>query len=141
MIDHGDDLLADVEDRQANPPKLWDPEGKLTDRDDVITDPSVAGIVEEIDERESGYGTYKATVLRRRDGSRVSVAWWGTVLESRGKNLEIGDAVALTFLGKVQPRDPSLAPYSNFDVIHRKPAAGPHPVAEEIDEADSDEVA
>jgi hypothetical protein len=101
----------------------------------------VAGIVEEIDERESGYGTYRHTVLRRRDGSRVSVAWWGTVLESRAKNLEVGDAVAITYLGKVQPRDDSLAPYSNFDVIHRKPKPGPHPVAEEIDGADSDEVA
>jgi hypothetical protein len=121
------DLLGEVEDRAANPPKLWDPESKL-DRDDVIRDASVSGIIEELDVRESGYGPYKTTVLRRRDGSRVQVAWFGTVLESRSKNLAVGDAVALTFLGREKPRDPTLAEYANYDVVRRSPAAGPRPV-------------
>jgi hypothetical protein len=138
-----DDLLAEVEDRAANPPKLWDPEGRLTGRDDTTTDESVSGIVEEIDERESGFGPYKATVLRRRDGSRVSVAWFGTVLETRAKNLAIGDAVALTFLGRAQPREEGYSEYANYDVVHRKPAAGPHavsaePLADEVDDEPND---
>jgi hypothetical protein len=123
-----DDLLAQVEDRAANPPVLWDPEDKLRDREDRITDESVSGIIEEIDERESGFGPFKITVLRRRDGSRVQVAWMGTVLENRSKNLGIGDAVALR---RTQPREEGFSAYANFDVAHRKPAPGPHPVAEE----------
>jgi len=126
-----DDLLAEVEERAANTPRIWDPEGRLTDRDDTITEQSVAGFVEEIDERESGFGPYKTTVLRRRDGSRAQVAWFGTVLEQRSKNLDIGDAVAVSYLGRVQPKDPTLGMYSNFEVIHRKPASGPRIVAEE----------
>jgi hypothetical protein len=128
------DLLSEVEDRAANPPRLWDPE-KLLDRDDTIRDASVAGIVEELDTRESGFGEYRVSVLRRRDGSRVQVAWFGEVLKNRSKNLVVGDAVALTYLGRVQPRDPNLGEYANFDVIHRKPAAGPRPVAEDVDDA------
>lgn len=131
-----DDLLAEVEERAANTPRIWDPEKKLTDRDDTITDETVAGIVEELDERESGFGDYKVTVLRRRDGSRVQVAWFGTVLEGRSKNLALGDAVAATFLGRVQPKDESLGEYANFDVIHRKPASGPRVV---VDEPTADE--
>jgi hypothetical protein len=128
-----DDLLAEVEERAANPPKLWDPERKL-DRDDVVTDHSVAGVIEEIDERESGFGPYKTSVLRRRDGSRVQVAWFGTVLETRAKNLAVGDAVALSFLGRVKPRDPDLGEYANYDVVHRKPAPGPRVVEEPLEE-------
>jgi hypothetical protein len=123
------DLLAEVEDRAAHPPVLWDPEDKL-DRDDAITDKSVSGIVEEIDERESGFGPYRTTVLRRRDGSRVQVAWMGTVLENRSKNLAVGDAVAVSYLGRVQPREEGYSAYASYDVVHRKPAGGPHVVEE-----------
>jgi hypothetical protein len=136
MVQQPDDLLAEVEDRAANPPRIWDPEGRLTDRDDIVTEPAVAGVVEDIDIRESGYGPYKVTVLRGRDGSRVSVAWWGAVLESRGKNVEIGDAVAVRYLGKTQPRDQSLAPYANFDVVHARPVERPRAVAEVPAEAE-----
>jgi hypothetical protein len=53
----------------------------------------------------------------------------GTVLENR-KEPRLGDAVALSFLGRVKPRDPDVGEYANYDVVHKKPAPGPRIVEE-----------
>jgi hypothetical protein len=128
--------LDELEDRMNNPPKPWDPEERLDD-EDAIREPSVVGVIEEIEERDSGYGPFKLTVIRRRDNSRVRVAWFGTVLESRSKNLAVGDAVGLTFLGRKESQDESLGAYANFEVVHRKPATGPRPVEPDLDDEDA----
>jgi hypothetical protein len=135
-ISHEDELYDELEDRAAHPPRAWNPEGKLSDDDqDTIKDQSVAGIVDEIDDRDHpDFGPWRMVTLRRRDGSRVNVAMIGAVLKNRAKSLEIGDGLAITYKGRVKPKAEGYSDYADYDVIHRKPRAGPRPVTIEEDE-------
>jgi hypothetical protein len=118
-VAQGSDPFDQLEERMANPPKLWTPKGPPKDVEaaECVTERTVQGIVEEIDERTGDYGGYRAVVLRRRDASRVQVAAFGTVLGGRLRSIRVGDAIGLTYLGEKPSSTPGMQDYANYDVV------------------------
>ena len=125
----GPDAFDEIEDRLDHPPLLWDPKEALKDPDKCYRERRVIGVVEERETRTStlkGSSDYEHTVLRLRDGTRVGVPWWGTVLKNAVVRYDprIGDTVGIEYMGTKPNSDPSLADIELFDVIVRRGLSG-----------------
>ncbi len=136
--DHHQDQLDPLdllEERLDNPPKLWAPKGVPGDLDagECIIDKTVRGIAEEKDFRSGDYGEYPVVVLVCRDKSRVRVPGFGTVLGNRLREVEVGDAVGITYLGTKPSTNPGMKDFDNYDVVVLRdgrppaPSTGPTP--------------
>ena len=95
------------------------------------------GIVEDRDLRAStvrGQPDYAYTVLRLKDGTRVGVPWWNTVLRSQvaKHNPQPGDMVGVEYMGSKPNSDPSLADIELYDVIVRKATGRPTLVPDKV---------
>lgn len=130
--------LDALEERQANPPRLWAPKGVPDGKEpaDCVVTESVRGIVEEIDVRLGDYGYYRVLTLVQRDRSRVQVFGFGTILGKRFRTMQVGDAVGVAYNGTRPSTKTGMKDYDDFDVIHLR---GGRPVttgevAEETDE-------
>jgi adenine specific DNA methylase Mod len=69
---------------------------------------------------ETGVGPNKSNLynFRKADGELIGV-WGTTLLDSRFKNLEVGDEVKLIYKGKMEnPKTKRI--YHNFDVFRAK---------------------
>lgn len=129
------DPLAEIQSRLDNPPKAWCPRGvpEGMDAERCISTPSVAGVVESIDDQEDDYGGHRLITVRSADGSRVSIRGFGTILGTFFAKLEIDDAIGIEYEGEATPK---TAGYSNYPLYrteriaaHREPETVPEPVA------------
>jgi hypothetical protein len=113
-----DELLAELQDRLENPPKLWTPERvpEGVDPMDCCDDAQVAGIVQTIDVRQSeDFGPYKAFILKTTQG-RLLVNGFGAVLKNKLSDVQIGDGLAILYRGRVQPKTAGYQPYADYYV-------------------------
>lgn len=134
MNDHPQDQTDPfvlLEERLDNPPKLWTPKGAPSDRDpdECIVEKSVKGIAEEVDLRTGEYGEYPIAILVRRDKSRVQVSGFGTVLGDRLRQVRVGDAVGITYLGTKPSTNPGMKDYDNYDVVVLRDGRPPAPLS------------
>lgn len=113
------DPFAQLDERLDHPPLFWDAEKKAKDPEKAYQEPRVRGQVEELQERENENGSFSYTVIRTREGTRVGVSWWGTVLERAFKRYEIavGDFVGVQYLGREPSNTPGWSDYANYDVV------------------------
>jgi len=77
----------------------------------------VIGELEEISEREGDYGPYRVVTLLAPDGGVWNVAGFGTVLSGKFASLketDIGNNVAVKFLGEAASKRPGGKPYKNW---------------------------
>ncbi len=56
--------------------------------------------------------------IETKDGRRVNV-WGSTILDTRLKNIEIGEEVKIVFLGREKSKKRKDTEYKNYDVFHR----------------------
>ena len=72
---------------------------------------------------ETGVGANEANVFsfKGEDGKIISV-WGGTILDTRLKNIEIGEEVRIEYLGDEKSKKGWT--YHNYDVFHRKVEEG-----------------
>lgn len=70
-------------------------------------------------ERNIGANNSNLYSLRNENGETVSV-WGSTILDSRLKNLQLGEEVKIVYLGSEQSQK-SGRNYHNYDVFHRQP--------------------
>lgn len=87
---------------------------------DFKTSPKFIGKLVRI---ESGVGSNESMLytfeVPTADGKTELKAVWGsTVLDTRLKNVKIGEIVKIEFLGKEKSKDRKGATYNNFDVFH-----------------------
>ena len=55
-----------------------------------------------------------------KDGSFMAI-WGNTILDTRFKNLQMGEEVVVHYLGKVKSEKVKGREYHNFEVYHRMP--------------------
>lgn len=118
-------------------------------RDQVTWQPEtpgdqVAGVVLELDEMTTEYGTAPVVVVLEPDGREVRIMGFGAVLQRHiyTSSIEPGDLFACRFIGKVQGR--TGRPYADYKVVVRdrdgnpkskdQAAARPQPVDHVLDE-------
>ena len=91
-----------LRDKLDNPPLSWAPRGVRgdLDADRCITDKTVVGVVDSIEDRESSFGPFKMVTIAEDGGRRIQIAGLGTVLDKRFQTLAIGDGLAVRYLGK-----------------------------------------
>ena len=82
--------------------------------------PEMVGIFKGV-EKEVGANASNLYTFKLEDGELISV-WGSTILDTRLKNLEIGEEVKISYLGK-EKSPTSGREYKNFDVFHRMPEA------------------
>jgi hypothetical protein len=110
-----EDVFSSLEDIAAHPAKKWTakavPSGK--DPKDWIVSEHVSGIVDYIEPRVGDFGPYRAVELKTKDGSRVEVAGFGTVLSGWFRILRVGDGLAITYRGN---KPATVSGHKDFDV-------------------------
>jgi hypothetical protein len=112
------DPLGEIAARLANPPKMWTPRGVPdgVDADKCLTIAAVSGMVQSIEDRDDEYGGHKVIVVRAADGSRISVAGFGTILHDLFERVSVGDAIGLEYEGEVTPKTPGYKDYPMYRV-------------------------
>ena len=70
--------------------------------------------------KEEGVGENESILyeFELKDGSRVNV-WGSTVLDTRLKNIVVGEEVKIVYMGMEKSKKRKNAEYKNFDVFHR----------------------
>ena len=70
--------------------------------------------------KEEGVGENDSMLyeFELKDGSRVNV-WGSTILDTRLKNIIIGEEVKIVYLGREKSKKRKNTEYKNFDVFHR----------------------
>ena len=111
----------EISDRLDHPPLTWAPKGAINgiDAEQQHVAPKVAGVVEAIDVWESEYGPYPVVDLKLKDGTRVRVHGFSTVLKRRLGEIDpqINELIGVAYLGEVKSRNPGRKSYSNFAVV------------------------
>ena len=83
-------------------------------------DDEIEGILEEV-KSDVGPNASNLYTLKMEDKKRVSV--WGTsILDTRLKNVEIGEAVKIIYLGEFEGSKSGRS-YHSFDVFHKEAQA------------------
>ena len=72
-------------------------------------------------EENVGPNNSKMYTIETVNGDKLGV-WGNAVLDTRMKNLEIGEEVKIEYLGKEESQKTKGRSYHNFEVYHRKPA-------------------
>src|SRR3990167_1832931 len=70
--------------------------------------------------KEENIGENNSTIYNFRTEKGMIGVWGSTVLDTRFKNLEIGEEVKVIYLGVVPSKTKGRKGYHNFDVFHRK---------------------
>jgi hypothetical protein len=116
-----EDQFAELEDRLDHPPLTWAPKGLVDGIDAGLqyAEPKVAGTVEQVDVWQSDYGPYPVCDLRLKDGTRVRVHGFSTVLKRRLGEIDpqVGELIGISYLGEVPSRVKGRSAYSNFSVV------------------------
>ena len=71
---------------------------------------------------EVGPNNSRLYTLEKKDGVRTSI-WGSTVLDTRMKNVSIGEEVKILYKGIGYSNTRKGATYKDFEVYHRKPDA------------------
>ena len=80
-------------------------------------DAEISGILRDV---ETEVGPNKSTLytLKTSTGETISV-WGSTIIDTRLKNVEVGEEVKIIYLGKMKSEKRKGAEYHNFKVFHR----------------------
>jgi len=70
--------------------------------------------------KEEGIGENNSTIYNFKTDKGLIGVWGSTVLDTRFKNLEVGEEVKVVYLGMVESKTKGRKGYRNFDVFHRK---------------------
>ena len=115
----GPDVFSALEDVVEHPAKKWTakavPSGE--DASEWIVSERVSGIVDYIEQREGDFGVYRVVELRQRDGSRIQVAGFGTVLAGWFEILRDGDGVAISYRGTKPASVSGHKDFDDFEVV------------------------
>jgi hypothetical protein len=68
-------------------------------------------------ERDVGDNKSLLYTLELEDGSLMAV-WGSTIIDTRLKNVKIGEVVKIQYLGKEKSKKRKGATYNNFEVFH-----------------------
>lgn len=72
--------------------------------------------------KEENVGENKSTIYTFETSNNEIINVWGcTVLDTRFKNLKIGEEVRIVYLGQLESEKRKGKLYHNFDVYHREP--------------------
>ncbi len=115
----GADVFSALEDAVEHPPVKWTP--KQIPKDEkpsewVVSD-KVAGIVDYLEWREGDFGKYRIVHLVRKDRSRVQVSGFGVTLAAWFKVLQVGDGVAISYLGTAPASITGYKDYDRYDCV------------------------
>lgn len=71
-------------------------------------------------QKEEGVGPNESNLytIETKDGERLGV-WGSTVLDTRFKNIQIGEEVKIVYKGLVKSKQRKGAEYHDFDLFHR----------------------
>jgi len=69
-------------------------------------------------EEDVGPNNSKLYTFEKSNGERVAV-WGNTILDTRLKNLQLGEEVFIVYLGQVASEVKGRSPYNNFEVWHK----------------------
>ena len=92
------------------------------DADKCVETPSIAGVVESVEEQEDDYGGHRLVVIRCADGSRASIRGFGAILGNFFGKVEVGDAIGLEYEGEATPKTQGYSDYPVYRV-ERIPAS------------------
>lgn len=70
--------------------------------------------------KEEGIGENNSTIYNFKTEKGMIGVWGSTVLDTRFKNLEVGEEVRVVYLGLVESKTKGRRGYHNFEVYHRK---------------------
>jgi hypothetical protein len=141
-----EDPFAELQDRLDHQPLTWSPKGFIDGIDvgQQHQEPKVAGVVEQVDVWESHYGPYPVVDLKLKDGTRVRIHGFSTVLKRRLGEIDPqpGELIGVSYLGEVASRIKGRKGYSNFAVVRagggEKKSLKQFAAAEDEDESTDD---
>jgi hypothetical protein len=112
--DHGPKLISDLEDAIDRDVQDWDyhEEAKL------------AGQVVDVDEITTKFGPAPTANVLRKDGIELQVKGFGAVLKRFLATVEVGDLVAIRFIGMKMPQS-GQNEYADFRTIVKNPDGSP----------------
>lgn len=115
----GPDVFQTLKDIVEHPAKKWTAKAIPKDEDpkEWIVSERVSGVVDYIEGRQGDYGPFRVVELRRKDGDRVQVAGFGTVLAAWFPVLKIGDGLAITYRGTKPSATSGFKDFDDFEVV------------------------
>lgn len=111
------DPYADLLERLDHPPLNWTPLGVPDgmNPDDCVVLAQIVGEVKGTETRESEFGPYPAITILTPEGQWVLINAWDTVLKGRLGSVEVGQIVAVRYVGEKSPKGGGN-PYHDYTV-------------------------